>query len=169
VIEREMLSRPLVRASMAAFAISALLAGWTLSRAVRIDAPPQAVPSQFDAFGVIVAPPVRASVDMAAAVENDLFDPDRTAPEKPFRLPGEDDPSVSAEIVASPPPVVLGTAIMGEGHSFATCQLPDGVPMIVRVGDRLGDFTVRSIEKGHVGFTTMTGKRLDIPALKTGT
>lgn len=169
MIEREMLSRPLVRSAIAAFTISALLAGWTLVRAIRLDALPETVASPFDASGAIAVPPPRASIDMTAAVENDLFDPDRSAPEKPYRLPGEENLSGSVESVEAPPPVVLGTAMMGPGHSFATCQLPDGLPVIVRVGDRLGDFTVRSIERGRVGFTTATGKKLDIPALKTGT
>ena len=66
-------------------------------------------------------------------------------------------------------PVVLGTAAMGEGRGFATCQLGDGRPVIVRAGDKLGDYTVKAIERGRVVFTTAAGKALEISALKTGT
>ena len=43
------------------------------------------------------------------------------------------------------------------------------VPVIVRVGDHFGEFTVTSIERGRVAFTNASGKRFEITALTTGT
>ena len=61
---------------------------------------------------------------------------------------------------------MLGTAASDAAHGFATVQLADGAPTIVRVGDKIGEYTVKSIERGHVVFTTPSGKKLDIPELK---
>jgi hypothetical protein len=36
----------------------------------------------------------------------------------------------------------------------------------MREGGRIGQYTVKSIERGHVVFTTPSGKKLDIPELK---
>jgi len=36
----------------------------------------------------------------------------------------------------------------------------------MHVGDKIGQYTVKSIERGHVVFTTPSGKKLDIPELK---
>ena len=45
-------------------------------------------------------------------------------------------------------------------------QLADGFATIMHAGDKIGEYTVQSIERGHVVFTTRSGKRLDIPELK---
>jgi hypothetical protein len=38
--------------------------------------------------------------------------------------------------------------------------------VILHVGDRIGPYTVKSIERGRVRFTTASGKTLDIQELK---
>ena len=67
-----------------------------------------------------------------------------------------------------PKPVVLGIALSDSAHSFATCTLDGGLPTIVRVGNSIGIYTVKSIERGRVTFTTADGKRFEISALKPG-
>jgi len=61
---------------------------------------------------------------------------------------------------------VLGTVVSSDGTSFAVIQLGDARSASVRVGDRVGGYTVKSIERGRVVFTTPAGKRLDVNALQ---
>ena len=167
MIAREDLSQPTVRLAIAALVLSTMLAGATLYRAVKPTPPELVRVVPFDASAALIAPPARPPADLGIAVDNDLFAADRSEPDTPYRIPGEEE-IVAAEPKAEPViPTVLGTAVMGEGRGFATCQLGDAPPVIVHVGDRIGEYTVKSIERGRVVFTTAS-KRLDIPALKTG-
>jgi hypothetical protein len=169
VIEREIFARPIVRAAFAVLALCALLAAWTFMNAIRTQNIAEAAPVPFDASGLLAPPPARSSINLAGAVENDVFSPDRAAPTVPYKLPGEDDPAARVAPTEIQPPVVVGTGIVGDGHNFAICQLAGGQPMTIRVGDHLGEFTVKTIERGRVVFTTPSGKLLDISASKTGT
>jgi hypothetical protein len=59
-------------------------------------------------------------------------------------------------------PTVLGTAVAPNGFSFATAEIGARGPRIVHEGDKLGDYTVKTIERGHVVFVASDGSRLDI-------
>ena len=48
--------------------------------------------------------------------------------------------------------LVLGTAVAPNNRSFAFCRMPDGPAMIVRVGDKVGTYTVKSIDRNQVVF-----------------
>ena len=61
-------------------------------------------------------------------------------------------------------PVVHGTAVGAEGRSFAMCSLDGSPTQIVRLGDRVGDFTVRAITRGAVEFSTPAGERISVAA-----
>ena len=165
---RQLTSTNAARTATSAVAIGVVLALWTLVRAIRLDAVPEAPPLQFATAEALAARPLPEMVDIRAAVDRDLFSPDRTAPEQRYRIPGETDPAVHVVPIEPPKPVVLGTAISDSAHSFATCSLEAGAPTIVHVGDRIGEYTVKAIERGHVVFATSDGKKLDIPALKPG-
>ena len=154
--------------ALAVLALSAIVALWTLVRAVRLEAVAEAPPPAFASAADLPDRTSAPAADIRAAVEKDLFAPDRSAPAERYRMPGESDPSASVA-VESPKPVVLGTAVAPQGRSFATCQLPDGLPIIVRVGDKVGEYTVKAIERGRVVFTTAKGTQLEVPALKPGT
>ena len=56
---------------------------------------------------------------------------------------------------------LLGTVVRASG-SFALCQLPPDVPRMVHVGERLGEFTLISLEQGHVVFQAPKGARLEL-------
>ena len=72
-----------------------------------------------------------------------------------------------AEPVVEPPkPVVIGTAVSPQGRSFAVLQLGEARPVSLSIGDRIGAYTVKSIERGRVVFTTAAGKKVDITAVK---
>jgi hypothetical protein len=165
---RQLTSTPGSRIAVGALAIGAVLALWRLVRAIRLDAVPDAPPVEFATAEALGTRPVPAFVDVRSAVDRDLFSPDRTAPAQRYRIPGESDPDVVVERIEPAKPVVLGTALSDPEHSFATCTLDGGAPIIVHVGDKMGEYTVKSIERGHVVFTTASGKKLDIPALNPG-
>ncbi|MDA1081525.1 MAG: hypothetical protein O2973_07580 [Gemmatimonadetes bacterium] len=101
--------------------------------------------------------------NIAAAVANDIFTDDRQAPLRRYRLPGEADNTPGQP---APRPVVLGTVLASDGAHFATCQVSGGQPTIVRVGAKLGGFTVVSIERGRVTFRSAEGERFSIDASK---
>ena len=169
MIDRELLSRPIVRGALSVLAVSVVVVVWATARALtpQDDANTRVV--AFDASSAIAPLPPKIPAELGIAIVNDLFAQDRAEPNSRYRLPGEEVATAAAP--APPPvlPVVLGTAAMGEGRGFATCQLGEGRPVIVRVGDKLGEYTVKSIERGRVAFTTAAGKALEISALKTGT
>lgn len=119
---------------------------------------------------VVAGVPSAASIDtlhMASAIR----DPERVAPalsKDPFRRGGRL-PNALAE---APPPErvlpvsvaairLLGTVIRPAG-SFALCQLPTDLPRIVRVGEKLGEMTLVSVEQGRAVFQAPRGARLEL-------
>jgi|CXWL01.1.fsa_nt_gi hypothetical protein len=163
----ELRQSPVVRLAAVVVLAALVLAGWTASRIWRsadVPAAPAGATLSTDALAVAARP---ESVDVESAVSLDLFNPDRAAPAARYRLPSDPAAVVSD---ATPParPVVLGTAIASDGSSFATCQLESSRLLMVRVGDTVGTYLVKSIERGRVVFQTPAGERLEILALRPG-
>lgn len=153
------------RATLGALAVSAVVFVWTLVNAIRIEPVPQLPPPQFFASAALATGPRGAEGDIESAVQADLFAADRSAPSRRYTVPGEESDE-AAPTVEPVLPVVLGTAVSDPAHSFATVQLGDGFPVIVRVGDRIGEYTVQGIDRERVVFTTAAKKRIDITELK---
>jgi hypothetical protein len=63
---------------------------------------------------------------------------------------------------------VLGTAVASDGKHFATLQLGTDSPKLVRVGDRIGDWTVRAISRGKVVVESSQGTRAELGAITLG-
>ena len=163
--DREWASSNAGRGAFAALALSLVLTLWTLVGAVRIAPVPERPAPEFAASAALAAPASAPETDVVAAVATDPFAADRSAPAQQYRVPGEEgDEAVPKE--APVLPVVLGTAVSDSTHSFATVQLGEGHSVIVHVGDKIGAYTVKSIERGRVVFTTPARQTLDIPALK---
>lgn len=158
-----MLRDPAVRRATAGLGLAALLVVILLVRAVRIDAIPDAAGAPIDA-ALLASAGAREVSDLGTAVALDPFSRSRSAPTKRYSLPWE--AGEVAVTQSAPKPQVLGTAIALDGKNFATCQLGSDTPRIVHVGDRLGEYTVKSIARGRVVFTTSSGNTLDISALK---
>lgn len=118
-----------------------------------------------DAFDTPPRPP---RVDITAAVAADLFASSRKAPPVSYRPPDEAAPSGASAPQPPPQPVVLGTAIAADGPSFATCQLGSPRLLMVRVGDHVGKYVVKSIERGRVVFITPSGRELAVFAPRPG-
>ena len=151
-----------MRIALVALAAAGIYALWALAGALRTPDVPALTGRPLAALALSPTA-ARPPADIGSALEGDLFSPDRQPPEEPFRMPGEtvadDGPRTTAR------PSVLGTAVAPDGFSFATVALAGmDHPRIVRRGDRLGEFTVQTIERGHVVFTTADGARVDIAA-----
>ncbi len=158
-----------MRAALAAVGLASVFALWSLVAALAAPVVPAAASRPVVSLSLkSPAPPGVVNVD--AAVESDLFSPDRQAPEQAFRMPGEPPPhAASAVAINTTKPTVLGTAVAPNGFSFATAELGVAGPRIVREGDKLGEFTVKSIARGHVVFLASDGTRFDIAAVAAPT
>src|SRR5581483_3404589 len=151
---REFLDFTPLRVSLVLFAGAVIFALWALIGAFRRPSTDVAMPAGAARVAPLAQIALAAPADIDGAVEQDPFSPDRSAPDEPFHMPGEARASADASGVSSPKPKVLGTAIGPVGESFATAQLGDAVPRIVRVGDKLGSYTVTAIARGRVQFRT---------------
>jgi hypothetical protein len=149
------------------FALSVLVFLWTLVRAVRAEALSAPVPAATPSLDAITRPPLGPAADIQIAVEKDLFSPDRSAPDAPYRMPGE---NAAEEKVHVEPikPMVLGTAVASDGRNFATLQLGDASPTLVHAGDKIGEWLVKSIARGKVVLVTADGSRAELAAPNPG-
>jgi len=163
---RDIPATPAVRVAFGALVIAFGTTAWTLVRATRMEALPEVAPASFATAEALAVRGASAPTDIRAAVETDPFQENRTGPSVRYRMPGETDQAKAAPTPERELPVVLGTALAPDGTSFAMCQMPGGRAGVVHVGDKVGEYTVKSIERGHVVFTAGNGKQLDIPALR---
>lgn len=158
---------PAVRASISLMVVAVATLAWTTAHAVHADPLPESAPSSGS-----VAPIRRATApapaDVQAAVENDLFSSDRSAPSSPYRMPGEKSPEVKQAAAEPPKPVVLGTVVANDGKSFATLQLGDAHPTLAHVGDKIGEWVVKAIDRGKVTILNSSGGRADLVVPKPG-
>jgi hypothetical protein len=148
-------------------AIGALVL-WTLVGALRTEALPDAPPTTVASLETITKHSSRPPADIMTAVDKDLFASDRTAPDEPYRMPGESD-GKDKPAVEPMKPIVLGTAVATDGRSFATLQLGDASPTLVHVGDKIGEWVVKAIERGKIVLMSTSGTRADLTVPKPGT
>jgi hypothetical protein len=158
-------ARTWLHAAQAATLVAALFTAWSVTSALRLDELPG--PGEATALGD-VQPAARrpaARVNLVAAVDADPFSPGRERPLEPYRLPGE--------LVEAPPASrtqqlrVLGTVVVTNGVSFAMCQLGSDQPVIVRVGQQIGSYTLKRVARGKATFTSPAGE-IEIAAPQPG-
>jgi hypothetical protein len=157
---------PATRAALAVLGLAVVVFGWTVANALHADPLPPVTTMAVASIDAITHRAARPTVDLNAAVDNDVFSPDRTPPEGSYRLPGEAGPN-DKPVFESQRPTVLGTAVANDGQSFATVQFGDSGPKLVHVGDKIGDWLVRAIDRGKVTFVSTTGVQADLSEAKT--
>jgi len=157
---------PVMRGAIVLLLVAIATVAWTLVHAVRAEPLPETLPSSSGAGPIKRAVPP-GPADVQAAVESDLFASDRSAPSAPYRMPGEKTPEVK-QAAEPPKPIVLGTAVANDGKSFATLQLGDDRPTLVHVGDKIGDWVVKAIDRGKVTIINTSGGRADLVVPKPG-
>src|SRR5207248_3167837 len=139
----------------------------SIANAVRTEALPNVPPTTLASLESIKRASVAPPTDIDAAVDNDLFSADRSAPAAPYRMPGEHAPD-DKPVVEPMKPIVLGTVVATDGRSFATVQLGDARPTLVHVGDKIGEWAVKAIVRGKVTLVSSGGARIDVTVPKPG-
>ncbi len=165
---RDLARAPAMRASVGALAAATALLIWTSAGAFRTDPLPPAPPASVVSVAAISRPASQPPADVQSAVDNDIFAADREAPSAPYRMPGD---SVMSDkpVVEAVKPAVLGTAVATDGRSFATLQLGGDRPTLVHVGDKIGEWVVKAIQRGKVVLISSAGTRADVTVSKPGT
>ena len=159
---------PLIRTALVTLALAFALVVASLVRAIRIT-PVEAAPATTGSeLARVTSTPPAPDIDLDAIGANGIFQPDRSALAYRYRMPGEAAPN---EAGAPEPirPVVLGTVLATDGSHFATCQLPGGRPTVVRIGDKLGEYTVLAIDRDKVAFRNAAGQTIEITVTRPGT
>ncbi len=148
-----------------ALGLASLVLLWSVFTALRLTPTESAEPPRFLATDSLVMQSSAPSINVPSVVGLNVFAADRSAPLARYRLDGEDPVAIAAEPALEPSlPVVVGTAVGTGRASFAMCSLDDSPTMIVRVGDKIGDYTVRVITRGVVEFSTPSGERISVSA-----
>jgi hypothetical protein len=155
------------RVALVALLLSVVATGWSVSQAIRVEALPDVPPTTLASLETLKGGSASTPVDIHAAVENDLFSAERTAPAAPYRMPGEHAPE-DKPVVEPMKPIVLGTVVATDGRSFATVQLGDARPTLVHVGDKIGEWAVKAIVRGKVTLVSTSGVRIDVTVPKSG-
>lgn len=164
---RESSNAPVMRAALGVLGLAIIVLAWTVVRAFRAEPLPVVPATAAAGLETIGRRTPARPADVQAAVENDVFASDRSAPASPYRMPGESGGN------SGPPqeplkPLVLGTAVATDGRSFATLQLGDASPTLVHVGDKIGEWTVKSIQRGKVVLVNTSGTRTDLTVPNPG-
>lgn len=154
-----------VRTAAVATIAAGIFAALSAAQAIRLDELPG--PADATALGD-VQPAARKSaarVNISAAVDADPFSPARQRPAEPYRLPGE---LVEAPVMSRTQQLkVLGTVVVTSGSSFAMCQIGSEPPVIVRVGQQIGAYTLKRVARGMAVFTSASGE-IEIAAPQPG-
>ncbi|MDZ4865174.1 MAG: hypothetical protein SGJ01_17275 [Gemmatimonadota bacterium] len=158
------------------FAAASLLAGsgglfgWAASRLLTLDVTPAARAMQLDSVAAKLLP--RQATPAAIrhqAILADPFRPERSPASIAFRMPS--DASAGVAVVSHTPEeglVLVGTALLPDGRSFAMCRIGADPPRVVRVGERVGEYTLRLVTQGQARFETAAGRIIDVRVPKAG-
>ena len=160
------------RVALGVFVASTALAAWTFQRAVTIDPLPPRLASRSSAIGVAVPEPSAGTTpaQLAAALNKDPFHQERRNPLERFRLPGESLPGPAAAPDATGSSFqLIGTAVMPEGRGFAMCQWGADPPKLVRIGERVGTLTLKTLTQGRAVFVDAGGRTMEVRVPKVGT
>jgi hypothetical protein len=159
---------PFIRTAIGVFVIAFALLAVSLVRAIRITPVEAATTIANTELARVTSTPPAPDIDLGAIGANGIFQPGRTAMPYRYRMPGESAPN-DAGAPEPIKPVVLGTVLATDGSHFATCQMPGGRPTVVRVGDKLGDYTIVAIDRDKVAFKNAAGKIIEITVTRPGT
>jgi hypothetical protein len=160
-MERDFLRVRSVQVGLGALVIALVLFGWAAARANRIDPVDPAAEPRFATSDALVRAGMMVPPDVGTVASLNVFSPDRKAPAVRYRLNGYTEATPQTDL---PKPVVIGTYATADNRSFAYVSVGDSRANIVRAGEKVGVYTVKSIERGRVTFVTPSGELLVINA-----
>jgi type IV pilus biogenesis protein PilP len=156
---------PYIRSALGAFTVGIVMTVIAFVRAVYV-APVSVAPLTADPASVSpMLLPAVPGVDIEAVGNNDIFQPDRSSMPVRFRMPGDAPLNYGDARLEPDKPAVLGTVVATDGQNYATCQLLNGRPTIVHVGDVLGGYKVMSIDRSKVVFKAPSGAQIEVSPL----
>ncbi len=161
---RVLLADRKLQVALGAFTIALLAFVWSGVSALTIEPTADAPPPEFNTTAARNSESRTSAIEIMNVVDLNLFAPQRSAPLLRYSLTGYDDEPLPVDAIEAARPLVLGTAVSSGARSFAMCSLEGAPTVIVRVGDELGAYTVRSIERGVVVFSTTSGERFAVSA-----
>jgi len=104
--------------------------------------------------------------EISVVLRGDPFAPERHAPATRFRLPGEAAPT--GAVVTTAALRLIGVALIADGRSFALVQAGGDTPRLVRIGEKIGGYTLRHVERDRATFAGPDGKSQDYRVTKAG-
>lgn len=154
----------------AALSVALVTLIWSLVTLVTLDPLPHALAPTTETTTPIPETRPATVADFARmAVEADPFHAERRRPAIAFRLPGEGVSATPVEASSQTPvPVLIGTALLPEGRSFAMCRVGTEAPKVVRVGEQVGGFTLKTVTQGRAIFLNAQGGTLEVGVPKAG-
>jgi hypothetical protein len=158
-----------VRFAGAAFAAAlalVLFTGWHAFRTVEVQPVPSAANGSSDSAGPQSPGQAYSLTRVLTALDKDPFHPQRRRPARRPQSGGEN--AVPNSPAQGGSVLVIGTAVSADGRGFAMCAWGGAPPRIVRVGERVGDWTLRAVSKGAAEFTSPTGVTTVVRIVKPG-
>ena len=169
-----------LRTAMVAFAASALAPLWVLSK--DRDEVPASAPTRLSVEKIrlpeLIESPGPGDEYLVVAVESAPFSAQRTPPRRRFEPPrrrGDDAEallSYPGEEVSSggvgPPLVLLGTMILPDGRGVALVHTSPDEARLLRVGESIGDLTLRGVHLGSAEFMDGNGSIIEIDVERQG-
>ncbi len=158
----------LTRASLAAGS-AAVGASWQLWRALSVT--PLPAPAPPGPVEPIPAVALRAPTPPAArqtAVGANPFRPERAPPAVAFRMPADHEAAPEFAPQARPGLVLIGTAVLPGDRGFALCQVGGEAPRLVRLGEQVGGYTLKTVAQGSATFLAANGTSMDVTVPKAG-
>ena len=104
--------------------------------------------------------------ELDRAIDLDPFHPERRRPQIRYELPGSA-PLETPQVTPAESVELIGTVVAASGRSFAMCQTSAG-PQLVRIGEKIAGFTLKSVEQGSAVFVSPDGKVINVRVKKTG-
>jgi hypothetical protein len=152
----------LAGAALAAGLGLVLVSGWHALRRVEVQALPSTTSGSTDSAGAELSRAEYSLARVLAALDKDPFHPQRRRPARRLQSAGGNVIPVALSVQ------VIGTAVLPDGHGFAMCAWGGAPPRIVRVGERIGEWTLRAVSQGAAEFTSSTGVNAVVRIAKPG-
>lgn len=151
------------------FLISAglvIVAGWPLTWPVPLPSVEE-VPAGGDAATASHHVGASDGFGDAVSIAYDPFRPDRAPPKATLVLGGMATATGTGPESAQPL-VLIGTAVLPNGGGFATCQIGSEPARLVRIGESLAGYTLRTVAQGRAIFRTESGEEIEVRVARTG-
>ena len=140
----------------------------TIDVALREPAPPTTTSSAPLSSLPVIARADTTSDDLVSdAMDHDPFAPDRKRAAVRYGVPMQ---SLVAQSTQTQEALhLVGTVVDAGGDSFILCQLGSGPSRVIRVGQKVGSYQLRSIAQGTATFMAGDGQRVELRVPKAGT